>query len=180
MSLFQTDFLNGIKVLNRILNHAVAVRARMLVSIHRPYGPIQDSDLDRYRTELAITGDPHVYVGDPGTWNWYRFLAEPDVWDLEFGRVVHEHDGLRAPSEGIVRADRRRSSLREAATSLVVAAGPERAEELRLVGEQLVEKVRRRLDQLGDAVPADAADGAEHGTIVGQRAGPVDVHDAED
>lgn len=225
MSLFQTDFRNGVSVLNRILNHAAAARARTLVGNHRYYLPMQDSDLDRHRTELAITGASHVYVGDPGTWNWYRgtgvgpypcmsalqalervcddivglgvpldmmipmllegsdnvamvglvvgvlvrhldkagtlldrFLAEPDVWHFEFARIVHEYDGLRGSSEGIVGADRRGWSLREAAASLVLAAGPERAEELRLVGHQLVENVRCRLEQLGDAVPAGSAE----------------------
>jgi len=220
MPLFQTDFRNGVSVLNRILNHAAIVRARILTGLDRYFEPVQDSDLDRYRTELDITGAPHAYIGDSGTWNWYRgtgvgpypcmsalqalervcddfvglgvpletliptllsgcdnvamvglvvgvlvrhldkpgtsldpFLAEPDVWHFEFARIVHEHGWLRASSEGIVGADRRGWSLREAATSLVLAAGPERAEELRLVGQQLVEKVRRRLEQLGDSVP---------------------------
>ena len=225
MSLFQTDFRNGVSVLNRILNHAATVRAQILTGHDQYLGPMQDSNLDQYRTELDITGTPHVYVGDSGSWNWYRgtgvghypcmsalqalervcdeliglgvpldlmipmlldgcdnvamvalvvgvlvrhldkagplldrFLFEPDVWHFEFARIVHEYSGLRGSSEGIVGADRRGWSLREAATSLVLAAGPERAEELRLVGQQLVEKVRRRLEQLGDAVPAAAAE----------------------
>ncbi len=225
MPLFRTDFRNGVSVLNRILNHAATVRARILRGLDLYFEPAQDSDLDGYRTELEITGTPHVYVGDSGTWNWYRgtgngpypcmsalqalervcddfvgagvpldvvlpmllggcdnvamvglvvgvlvrhldkagtlldrFLAEPDVWHFEFARITHEHGFLRASSEGIVGADRREWSLREAAMSLVLAAGPERAEELRLVGQQLVEKVRRRLEQLGDDVPAGAAE----------------------
>ena len=225
MPLFQTDFRNGVSVLNRILNHAATVRARILTGLDRYFEPVQDSDLDRYRTELEITGTPHVYVGDSGTWNWYRgtgvgpypcmsalqalervcddfvgagvpldvvlpmllggcdnvamvglvvgvlvrhldkagtlldrFLAEPDVWHFEFARITQEHGFLRASSEGMVGADRRGWSLREAAMSLVLAAGSERAEELRLVGQQLVEKVRRRLEQLGDDVPAGAAE----------------------
>ncbi|MEV0082882.1 hypothetical protein [Saccharopolyspora sp. NPDC050642] len=225
MPLFQTDFRNGVSILNQILNHAATVRARTLTGNDWYDGPVQDSDLDQYRIELGITGAPHVYVGDAGTWNWYRrtgvgpypcmsalqalervcddivelgvpldvvipmlldgcdnvamvgfvvgvlvrhldkagtlldrFLAEPDVWHFEFGRVVHEYGGLRASSEGIVGADRRGWSLREVATSLVFAAGPERAEELRLVGQQLVEKVRGHLEQLGDGVPAAAAE----------------------
>lgn len=223
MPLFQTDFRNGVLVLNRILNYAATVRARILTGHGQYFEPVQDSDVDRYRTELEITGAPHVYVGDSGTWNWYRgtgvgpypcmsalqalervcddivgagvaldmvipmlldgcdnvamvglvvgvlvrhldkagtlldrFLAEPDVWHFEFARITHEHGLLRASSDGIVGADRREWSPREAAMSLVLAAGPGRAEELRLVGQQLVEKVRRRLEQLGDDVPADA------------------------
>ena len=225
MPLFRTDFRNGVSVLNRILNHAATVRARILTEPDWYFEPAQDSDLDRYRTELEITGTPHVYVGDSGTWNWYRgtgvgpypcmsalqalervcddfvgagvpldtmvpmllggcdnvamvglvvsvlvrhldkagtlldrLLAEPEVWHFEFARITQEHGFLRASSEGIVGADRRQWSLREAAMSLVLAAGPERAEELRLVGQQLVEKVRRRLEQLGHDVPAGAAE----------------------
>ena len=225
MPLFQTDFRNGVAVLNRILNHAATARARSMVGDYRYFEPMQDSDLDRWRTNLDITGAPHVYVGDSGTWNWYRgtgvgpypcmsalqalervcddtiklglplgmlipmlldgcdnvamvalvvgvlvrhlekagtsldrFLAEPDVWHFEFARTVHEYGGLRASSEEIVGADRRGWSLREAAMSLVLAAGPERVEELRLVGQQLVEEVRRHLEQRADAVPAAAAE----------------------
>ncbi len=225
MPLFQSDFRRGVLALNRILNHAATVRARILTGLDRHFEPVNEADLDRYRIELNITGAPHVYIGDSGTWNWYRgtgvgpypcmsalqalervcddivglgvpldlmvtvlldgcdnvamiafvvgllvrhldkagtlldrFLAEPDVWPFEFARIVHEHGFLRASSEGIVGADRRQWSLREAATSLVLAAGSERAEELRLVGQQLVEKTRRRLEQLGDALPADAAE----------------------
>jgi len=225
MALFQSDFRNGVAVLNRILNRAATARARSMVGDYRYHGPVDDADLDRYRTNLDITGAPHVYVGDSGTWNWYRgtgvgpypcmsalqalervcddtiklglplgmlipmlldgcdnvamvalvvgvlvrhlekagtlldrFLAEPDVWHFEFARTVHEYGGLRASSEEIVGSDRRGWSLREAAMSLVLAAGPERVEELRLVGQQLVEEVRRHLEQRADAVPAAAAE----------------------
>jgi hypothetical protein len=221
MALFQADFRGGVSVLNRILNHAAMVRARTMAGDYRYHGPVEDSDLDR--VELSITGEPHVYVGDANTWNWYRgtgagpypcmsalqalervcdhivsrgmplellipmlldrcdnvamvalvvgvlvrhldtagtqldrFLAEPDVWHFEFTRITHDHGWLRASSDGIVHAERRQWSLREAAMSLVLAAGPERAEELRLVGQQLVDKTRRRLEQLGDHLPADA------------------------
>lgn len=87
-----------------------------------------------------------------------RFLVEPAIWHLEFGRVVHEYDGLRASSEGIVAPERREWSLRQAAMSLALAAGPARAEELRLVGQQLVENVRRHLDEAGDKVPPQVAE----------------------
>jgi hypothetical protein len=224
VGLFQTDFRGGVSVLNRILNHAAMVRARTMVRNYRYDGPVEDSDLDRSRVELSITGAPHTYVGDANTWNWYRgtgvgpypcmsalqalervcdqmlgvgvpmeglipvlldrcdnvamvalvvgvlvrhldmagtqldrFLAEPDVWHLEFNRISHEHGWLRASSDGIVHAERRQWSLREAAMSLVLAAGPERAEELQLVGQQLVDKTRRRIERLGDAVPVDDA-----------------------
>jgi hypothetical protein len=66
------------------------------------------------------------------------YLAEPLVWHLEFGRVVGESGGLVASSEGLVEPERRRWSLREAASWLTIQADPARAEELRAVGEQLV------------------------------------------
>jgi hypothetical protein len=193
------------------------VRARSIAGGYGHYGQVEDSDLDRFRFELGITGAPHVYNGDPNTWNWYRgtgvgpypcmsalqalervcdeyigmgvpmerlipvlldgcdnvamgalvvgllvrhldkagtlldrFLAEPDIWHFEFSRITHEYGFLRASSDGIVRPERRQWSLREAGTSLVFAASPERAEELRLVGQQLVEKVRSASSSLAN------------------------------
>jgi hypothetical protein len=38
MPLFQTDFRNGVSVLNRMLNHATLARARTLAGLHRGYG----------------------------------------------------------------------------------------------------------------------------------------------
>jgi hypothetical protein len=71
LSLFQSDFRNGVGVLNRMLNHAALARARMLASLGS-YGPVDDADVDVYRGELAITGTSRVYVGDDQTWTWYR------------------------------------------------------------------------------------------------------------
>ncbi|KAB8166446.1 hypothetical protein FH609_002575 [Streptomyces sp. 3MP-14] len=224
MVLFQTDFRNGVSVLNRILNHAATVRVRILTGVDE-HSQSVISDVDQYRAELDITGAPHTYVGDSGTWNSYRgtgdgpypcmsalqalervcdeifelgvplenvihilldgcnnvamlalvvgilvrhlskaqtlidrFLAEPDVWHFECARVAHEIGGLSASSEGVVAADRRGWSPRRVAATLVLGAGPERAEELRLVGLRLVEKVRRRLEYLGDEVPRAAGE----------------------
>ena len=50
------------------------------------------------------------------------YLAEPTIWQNEFGRLVHESSGLAATSEGIVQAERRQWSLREAAMLLVLRA----------------------------------------------------------
>lgn len=73
MPLFQTDFRNGVSLLNRMLNHAAVVRARTLASLHRGYGaPIDEPDLAEYRTELEITGTRRVYIGDGHVWIWYR------------------------------------------------------------------------------------------------------------
>ena len=78
-------------------------------------------------------------------------LAEPMIWHLEFGRVVNEGSGLAAPSEGIVQAERRQWSLREAAMWLVLCADETRADELRTIGQQLVATTRRLIaEALGD------------------------------
>ncbi|MFD5013747.1 hypothetical protein [Streptomyces chartreusis] len=73
MPLFQSDFRNGVSVLNRMLNHAALARARTLADGHRPYGArIEDHDLDAYRTELDVAGARRTYVGDQHVWLWYR------------------------------------------------------------------------------------------------------------
>ena len=78
-------------------------------------------------------------------------LAEPMIWHLEFGRVVNEGSGLAASSEGIVQAERRQWSLREAAMWLVLCADETRADELRTIGQQLVATTRRLIaEALGD------------------------------
>ena len=210
MVLFQTDFRNGVAVLNRMLNHAALVRARTLTSLDQYGTPVDDSELDAYRTELGITGTSMVYVGDDHVWTWYRgtgvgphpcmsalealervcdqlaaagvplanivavlldgcenlampglavgllirhledaghlldrYLTEPDIWHLEFARLAHEGSGLAASSEGIVQAERRRWSLREAGMLLVLNADDTRAEELRAIGGQLVATAHR-------------------------------------
>ncbi|HUZ53141.1 MAG TPA: hypothetical protein VMU94_11510, partial [Streptosporangiaceae bacterium] len=208
--LFQTDFRNGVAVLNRMLNHAALARARSLAGLDRYGDPVDDSELDVYRTELGITGTGVVYVGDDHVWTWYRgigvgphpcmsalealervcdqlaaagvplanivavlldgcenlampglavgllvrhledagrlldrYLAEPDIWHLEFARLTHESSGLAASSDGIVQAERRGWSLREAGMLLVLNADDARADELRAIGGQLVAAARR-------------------------------------
>jgi DNA-binding transcriptional ArsR family regulator len=72
MPLLQSDFRNGVAVLNRMLNHAALARARTLAGLHNYGAPIDDSALDAYRTEFEITGTRRVYVGDGHVWTWYR------------------------------------------------------------------------------------------------------------
>ena len=72
MALFQSDFLSGVAVLNRLLNHAALVRARTLAGLDHYGAPVDDSALDMYRTEFDITGIRRVYVGDDHVWTWYR------------------------------------------------------------------------------------------------------------
>lgn len=71
MALFQTDFRNGVGVLNRMLNHAALARAQMLAG-RGSYEPVDDAEVDVYRGELGITGTSRAYVGDNQTWTWYR------------------------------------------------------------------------------------------------------------
>jgi hypothetical protein len=210
MEVFQTDFRNGVAVINRMLNHAALVRARTRAGLNRHGAPVEDGDLVPYRTELGITGTRVVYVGDDYVWTWYRgtgvgphpcmsalealeracdqlaaadvplanivavlldgcenlampglavgllvrhlenagrlldpYLAEPDIWHLEFARLINENSGLAASSEGIVQAERRRWSLREAGMLLVLNADDTRADELRAIGGELVAAGRR-------------------------------------
>jgi hypothetical protein len=218
LALFQSDFRNGVAVLNRMLNHAALARARTLAGSGRYGSPVDDSDLDAYRTWFDITGTRRVYVGDAQTWVWYRgtgvgpypcmsavqalervcdqlieleiplanivgtlmdgcenlamvglvvgllvrhleradrllepYLSEPMIWEHEFMRVVHESSGLAASSDGVVAPERRQWSLREAAMLLVLRADGERVDELRMVGQKLVETARRSVrETLGD------------------------------
>ncbi|MFZ0168076.1 MAG: hypothetical protein WAL64_01485 [Candidatus Dormiibacterota bacterium] len=205
LALLQSDFRDGVAVLNRMLNHAALARARTLASLYHRGSAIDDNALDVYRTEFDLTGTRRTYVGDDQVYSWYRgtgvgpyacmsalqalervcdqlsemgvplaniisslldgceslamvglavgllvrhleeaervldpYLAEPTIWHLEFARVVQETSGLAASSEGIVQAERRQWSLREAAMLLVVRADKNRSEELRALGLQLV------------------------------------------
>lgn len=71
--LFQTDFRDGVAVLNRMLNHAARARARTLAGLNRGYGaPLNDDDLGEYRSEFDITGSRRLYIGDGHVWLWYR------------------------------------------------------------------------------------------------------------
>ncbi len=226
MPLFQTDFRNGVAVLNRMLNHAALARARTLAGLHRGYGAsVDETDLDEYRTELEITGTRRVYIGDGHVWIWYRgsgvgpypcmsalqalervcdeltaggvavsrivailldgcenlamvglvvgllvrhleradrlldpYLAEPMIWREEFNRVMSESSGLAARSDGIVMADRRKWSLRETATYLVVRADETRAAELKTIGERLVNNTRRLITNAYEGAETTASD----------------------
>ena len=209
--LLQTDFLNGVAVLNRLLNHAARVRVRTLGRLG-PIGPLFDDGVG-YETALEITGTRRLYVGDGHVWGWYRgtgvgpypcmsalqalervcdqlikvaipigslvsillhgcenlamvglivgilvrhlentgrlldpYLEEPFVWRHEFRRTMDEMSGLAAGSEGLVKPDRRKWSLREAAAHMVLLADEERGAELHAVGEKLVANARRDIE----------------------------------
>lgn len=68
------------------------------------------------------------------------FLSEPAVWHLEFGRVVQEHFGIGARTEGIRASDRRTWDPRSVAMQLALSATSERAEALVAVGRRLVNR----------------------------------------
>ena len=72
MPLFQTDFRNGVAVLNRLLNHAALIRARTLARPGQMGRPLENDAVGSYRTELEITGARQLYVGDEHVWLWYR------------------------------------------------------------------------------------------------------------
>lgn len=79
------------------------------------------------------------------------YLSEPLIWHLEFARATSETSGLAASSEGLVGADRRLWSLREASAMLVLLADEDRAEELRHLGRELIERARQEIQSaLGD------------------------------
>ena len=72
MPLFQTDFRNGVAVLNRLLNHAALIRARTLARLDQRRRLGEDNAIGSYQTELGITGVRRLYVGDGHVWRWYR------------------------------------------------------------------------------------------------------------
>ena len=72
MALFQTDFRNGVAVLNRLLNHAALIRARTLARLDQMGRPLAAAAVGSYRIELEITGARQLYVGDQHVWLWYR------------------------------------------------------------------------------------------------------------
>lgn len=72
------------------------------------------------------------------------FLAEPEVWSLEFGRCVNEHYGFKADSEGLTHPERRAWTPREVCITLVTRAGDEdRRDAVKAVGDKLIENGAR-------------------------------------
>ena len=227
--LFQSDFRNGVALLNRMLNRAAVVRARTLAGLRLGYGaPVSDSDVDEFRFEFDIGGTRRVIVGDGQVWSWYRgmgvgpypcmsalqalervcdqgitmgwpmatvialmldgcenlamlglvvgflvrhleraerqldpYLAEPTIWHLEFNRAVSESSGFAANSDGMVNAERRSWSMREAAMYLVVHADATRAAELRMIGKQLVERAQRVMPSAAEDEDEGAVDAVD-------------------
>ena len=72
MSLFQSDFSNGVRVLNRLLNHAARARAAMLARIRQRDRRIPADVVGAYEWELGINGTRKRFAGDDHVWRWYR------------------------------------------------------------------------------------------------------------
>ena len=77
MSLLQVDFRRGVKVLNRLLNHAAVIRAVGLARAMQGDQPAENESVRAYETELEVselevTGERKLYVGDQHVWLWYR------------------------------------------------------------------------------------------------------------
>ena len=72
MPLFQTDFSNGVAVLNRLLNHATRFRVRTLARLDRTPTQLDSRTVGPYGKELDVTGVRRVYMGDDHVWRWYR------------------------------------------------------------------------------------------------------------
>ena len=71
MALLQADFRAGVTVLNRLLNHAVRVQARILArSGQDPWAAPVENELDPSQIELDIAGEPRLYFGDAHVWLW--------------------------------------------------------------------------------------------------------------
>ncbi|WP_328509629.1 hypothetical protein OG981_19295 [Streptomyces mirabilis] len=88
------------------------------------------------------------------------FLAEPAVWELEFSRAASETGSVAEEAPGIAHSERRRWNLREAAMHVTLHADGDRQEQLRQVGQHLVERARLEFDQLRHD-PSDDAEQAE-------------------
>lgn len=208
-TLFQVAHLDtSVRVLNNILNHAANARVRLMTDLHQSlleHGMREDDD-ELTGANLALDGTTRNYVGDGGTWSWYRgtsvgpypcmsalqamervlepvfqtddavqpavdkllagcenlavpgllygllvrniehagtsldpFLAEPEVWELEFSRCVSEHYGFKANSEGFAHPERRTWTPREACITLVTRGDEDRRTALQAVGDLLKE-----------------------------------------
>ena len=233
MPLLQTDFRNGVSVLNRLLNHAARVRVRTLDRLGPIRLPFEDNAVCN-DAELEITGTRQRYVGDGHVWRWYRgagvgpypcmsalqalervcdqlikaaapiptlvsillhgcenlamvglvvgllvrhlentgrlldlYLAEPIIWRHEFTRTMDEMSGFAAGSEGLVKPERRKWSLREVAGCMVLRADEERAAQLCAVGEKLVANARRDIESPCDGDITDP--GANEGDTTEQQ-----------
>ena len=75
ITLFQSDLHNGVRVLNRLLNHAARIRAFKLTRLDQGDRAFDSDAVGPYESELQITGTRQLYVGDEHVWRWYRGTA---------------------------------------------------------------------------------------------------------
>ena len=75
-------------------------------------------------------------------------LIQPVIWNYEIRRIILEirAPGLVADSDGLVTPRRRHWSFREVAMFMAFHANAERADELRKLGQQLVENARQQVE----------------------------------
>ncbi|MCE2499314.1 MAG: hypothetical protein J4G13_00425 [Dehalococcoidia bacterium] len=83
------------------------------------------------------------------------YFIHPLIWELEIQRVVKEVTSFAGGSEGIKAPERRKWSLREAATMMTARADHERVVELRKIGETLIEKTRFIIGERRQAAATD-------------------------
>ena len=72
ISLFRSDFSNGVRVLNRLLNHAARARAKSMARLDHGYRSLEAVSIRNYKHDLNVSGTRQVYVGDEHVWFWYR------------------------------------------------------------------------------------------------------------
>ena len=90
------------------------------------------------------------------------YFTELPIWRYEFTRSVGEQSMMAASSEGIEAPERRNWSLRDAALLTALRSTDERADELRALGEVLVDKARSTIEQHRDSADTEvASDGHE-------------------
>ena len=72
MPLFQSEFRNGVGMLNRLLNHAARIRVGKLARLDQGDRLLLSDSLGVYESELDIAGARRLYIGDEHVWRWYR------------------------------------------------------------------------------------------------------------
>ena len=101
--LFRSDFRNGVRILNRLLNHAARVHAHKLTQGDEPF---EASTVGTFVSELKITGVCRLYVGDCNVWCWYSGIVVgpyPCLSALQaLERVCDEQIKARIPIASIV------------------------------------------------------------------------------
>jgi len=102
LALFRADYLGGVSLLNRMLDHSALCRVRILSSLR--YGPFAE-DGEEAKQVLSISGEPREYAGDDHVWLWYRgtgvgpYPCMSALQALEF--VTEEYIRAGAPPQAL-------------------------------------------------------------------------------